>query len=52
MSNEEYALKIQQGNTGLYNDLWENVKGLILVYANKFIISNSERCIANKKYLQ
>lgn len=47
MTNEEYALKIQQGNTGLYNDLWENVKGLILVYANKFIFSHSEICIAN-----
>lgn len=47
MTNEEYALKIQQGNTDLYNELWENIKGLILVYANKFIITHNEKCIAN-----
>lgn len=47
MTNEEYALKIQQGNTDFYTELWENLKGLIAVYANKFIITHSEKCIAN-----
>lgn len=47
MTNEEYALKIQQGNTDLYNELWENIKGLILVYAGKFIITHNEKCVAN-----
>lgn len=47
MTNEKYALKIQQGNTELYTELWENIKGLITVCANRFIITHSERCVAN-----
>ena len=54
MTNEEYALKMQQGNTDLYNELWKNIKGLILVYAGKFIITHNEKCVENltKPYLK
>ena len=44
MSNEEYALEIQQGNTELYRELWENMRGLIYKHANKFVITHSQRC--------
>lgn len=35
MTNEELASKIQQGETGLYMQLWENIKKLIVQEAEK-----------------
>ena len=35
MTNEEIVVQIQQGNTNLYLDLWDNVKKLIIQEAEK-----------------
>lgn len=47
MTNEEYALKIQQGNTELYGELWGNVYKLIITLARRFYLANSDICTAN-----
>ena len=46
MSNEELALKIQQGLTEYYNELWENIKDLIALIANKTFVLNRDNCIS------
>lgn len=38
---EELVLKIQQGHTELYSDLWEEIKGLIAWWARRFFAVNS-----------
>lgn len=38
---EELVLKIQQGHTELYSELWEEMKGLIAWWAKRFFAVNS-----------
>lgn len=42
ISNEQLALRIQQGETALYNDLWEQTKKLLLLKTNSFYKANEE----------
>lgn len=46
MTNEELAIKIKAGETGYYAELWENVKGLLTQWANRYYFSYSELCIS------
>lgn len=43
---EELILKIQQGHTELYSELWEEMKGLIAWWAKRFFAVNSANGIS------
>lgn len=47
MTNEEIAVKIQNGNTELYGELWERLYKLIARYINRFYTANKESCISS-----
>ena len=46
LHNEELAIKIQQGQIEYYTELWENIKDLIALMANKIFTLNSDKCIS------
>lgn len=45
-TNEELAIRIQNGEKKLYNQLWKNNYKLLYLMANRFYNSNTERCIS------
>lgn len=46
MSNEELVIKIQQGDTGAKNELWENVRKLVKIFCRPY------QAYAAEKYLE
>ena len=47
MTNEEIAIRIQQGEVDLLPELWEQMHGLICWHVNRFCAQYSERCISS-----
>ena len=46
MTNEELAICIQNGESGLTSQLWDGMRGLVCLLSNRFYVQQRERCDA------
>lgn len=47
MTNEELALRIKEGNTEQYGELWERTKRFFTMHANGFYMKHRKKCDAS-----